>query len=409
MPVAVVGDREHDLAVPLRERDRDVVAAVLERVLEELGEDERERGRALAGERDGLELRGHVLPGDEPLHEHRAQPVDELAEVDVVLAMLGEHLVDGRDREDPVHRVVQRLPRVDVVGPRLQAEERGDRLQVVLDAVVDLLGEHAAHDRPAVLERDRCVVRDRLEQRLVVGGERRVAVADELADLPPLPAQRHAHGVRAGAALGPRDLPVLEDERRAGRVQRLHRRLHDRLERLLEVERLRDGLRDARERLELGDPPLRALVELRVLDRLRHLRGDRDEELDLGVGERARLARPDVERALELVAGDDRDGEDRLVLVLGQVRELLEARIEVRLLGDHHRRALGGGDARDPLAGPHARRAGQLLDARAVRRAQDELVGALVVEVDEARVRCRARRRPCSRRARAPPAGRATS
>ena len=254
--------------------------------------------------------------------------------------------------------------------------------------MVDLLGEHAAHDRAPVLERDRRVVRDRLEQRLVVGGERRVAVAHELADLPALPAQRQAHRVRAGATLGPRDLPVLEDERRAGRVQRLHRRLHDRLERLLEVERLGDRLRDPRERLELGDPPLCALVELRVLDRLRDLRRDRDEELDLRVAERARLARADVERALELVrARHDRHGEDRLVLVLGQVREALEARVEVRLLGDHHRRALRRGDAGDPLARTHARRARELLDARAVGRAEDELVDALVVQVDEARVR----------------------
>ena len=316
MPAAVVRDRQDDVSVALRERDRDVLAAVLERVLEELGEDERERRRALARERHRLELGRDVLPGDEPLHEHRAQAVDELAEVDVVLAMLGEHLVHGRDREDPVDGVVERLPRVDVLRARLQAEQRRDRLEVVLHAVVDLLREDAAHDRPAVLERDGGVVRDRLEQRLVVGGERRVAIADELADLTPLPAQRQAHGVRARATLGPRDLPVLEHERGAGRVQRLHRRLHDRLERLLEVERLGDRLRDPGERLELRDAPLRPLVELRVLDRLRDLRRDRDEELDLGVGERARLARADVERALERVAGEDRDGEDRLVLVL---------------------------------------------------------------------------------------------
>ena len=31
------------------------------------------------------------------------------------------------------------------------------------------------------------------------------------------------------------------------------------------------------------DAPLRALVELRVLDRLRDLRRDRDEQVDLGV------------------------------------------------------------------------------------------------------------------------------
>ena len=69
----------------------------------------------------GLELRRHLLPLDEPLHEHRAQPVDELAEVDVVLAVLGEHLVHGRDREDPVDGVLQRLARVDVLGARLRA------------------------------------------------------------------------------------------------------------------------------------------------------------------------------------------------------------------------------------------------------------------------------------------------
>ena len=171
-------------------------------------------------------------------------------------------------------------------------------------------------------------------------------------------------------------------------MQRLHRRLHDRLEGLLEVEGLRHGLRDARERLELGDPPLRALVQPGVLDGLRDLQGDRDEELDLGVGERPRLARADVERALELVGtGHDRNREDRLVLVLREVRELLETRVEVRLGRDHHRRPLGGCDARDALARTHPRSPRQLLDPRAVRRPQDELVRALVVQVDEARVR----------------------
>ena len=109
-----------------------------------------------------------MLARAEPLHEHRPQPVEQLAEVDVVVAPLGQHLVDGRDGEDPVDRVLERLARVDAVGPRLQPQQRGDRLQVVLDAVVDLLGEHAAHHRAAVLERDRRVVRDRGEQRAVV-------------------------------------------------------------------------------------------------------------------------------------------------------------------------------------------------------------------------------------------------
>ena len=281
-PGAVVGDRERDVAVSLRELDAHRRAAVLERVLEELREHEGERGRPLAGERDRLERRLDLLPGDEPLDEHRAQPVDQLAQVDVVVAVLRQHLVHRRDRQDPVDRVGERLARIHVVRARLQPQERGDRLEVVLDAVMDLLGEHAAHHRAAVLERDRGMVRDRLEELPVLVGERDVAVADELADLAPLPAQRQAHGVAAGAALRPRDLAVLEHERGARRVDRRHGRRHDRLERLLEVQRLRDGLGDLRERLQLVDAALRLGVQLRVLDRLRDLGGDRHEQVDLG-------------------------------------------------------------------------------------------------------------------------------
>ncbi len=252
--------------------------------------------------------------------------------------------------------------------------------------MVDLLSEDAAHHRAPVLERYRRMVCDRLEESLVVVREGRVAVADELADLPPFPAQGQTYGVRSRPALRPGDLPVLEHERRAGRMQRLHGRSHDRLERLLEIERLGDRFGDAGERLELGNPPLRALVQLGVLDCLRHLRRDGDEELDLGVREHARLPGADVERALELGARQNRHGENGLVLVLGQVRKQLEARVEVSLLGNHHGRALGGGNAGDALAGPHPRCPRHLLDAAPVRRAQDELVRALVVQVDEAGV-----------------------
>ena len=124
-----------------------------------------------------------VAAADEPLHEHGAQPVDQLRELDVLVALLRQHLVHRGDREDAVHRVLERLARVDVLRARLQAQQRRDGLQVVLHAMVDLLREHAAHDGAAVLERDRGVVRDRLEQRAVVVGERRVAIGDELADL----------------------------------------------------------------------------------------------------------------------------------------------------------------------------------------------------------------------------------
>ena len=214
----------------------------------------------------------------------------------------------------------------------------------------------------------------------------RIAVGHELADLAALPAQRQPHRVRAGAALRPCDAAVLEHERRARRVDGVHRRLDDRLERLLEVERLGDRLRDPRQRLELGHAPLGRGVQACVLDRLRHLAGDADEELDLGLRELTGLQRADVDRALELLAHEDRHGEDRLVLLLVQVREDLEARVEVRLRREHDRLALRGGRAGDALAGPHARPARLLFDGGAVRRAEDELVGPLVVQVDEAGV-----------------------
>ena len=191
----------------------------------------------------------------------------------------------------------------------------------------------------------------------------------------------------ARAALRPGDLAVLEDERRPRRRDRVHRRLDDRLQRLLEVEGLRHRLGDPRQRLQLLDPALRVGVELRVLDRLRDLGRDRQQEVDLGLRELALLARADVQRPLQLLAREDRHGEDRLVLLLVQVLEPLEARIEMRLRRDHHRRPIGSRSAGDPLTGPHLRPPRHLLDARPVRRPQHELVRPLVVEVDEARVR----------------------
>ena len=180
-------------------------------------EDERERGRTRAGERDRLEPARHLAPGADALGEHRAQAVEQVGQVDLLVPLLGQHLVHRRDREDAVDRVLERLPRLDALVARLQAQQRGHRLQVVLDAVVDLLGEHAAHHGAPVLERDRRLLGDRGEQFAVVLGERRGAVGDELADLASAPAQRLADRVRVGAALGPGDRAVLEHERGAGR------------------------------------------------------------------------------------------------------------------------------------------------------------------------------------------------
>ena len=225
------------------------------------------------------------------------------------------------------------------------------------------------------------------EQRALVVGERRVAVADELADLAALPRSGRRTCVRPGAALRPGDLAVLEHERGAGRADRVDRRLHDRLERLLQVQRLGDGLRDlspaprARAR---GAAPRRRASRARSTARpgTRSPRAGRSRPRCTRAAARVRtLSAPSsVSRARIGTARIDSYSSS------GRFGNCLKRGVEMRRRGDHDRRALGRRRARDPLAGPHPRPPRHLLDARPVRRAQHELVGALVVEVDEARV-----------------------
>jgi hypothetical protein len=124
-----------------------------------------------------------------------------------------------------------------------------------------------------------------------------------------------------------------------------------------------------------------------VLDRLRDLRRDGGHELDLVGGELPRRDRSHVERAGKALAGNDRHREDRLVLILRQVGEELEARVEMRLRRQHNRAELRSGRAGDAFPWAHARALRHLLDLRPVRGAQHELAAPLVVEVDEAGVR----------------------
>ena len=73
--------------------------------------------------------------------------------------------------------------------------------------MVDLLGHDSAHDRAPVLERHSRMPRDRGEEALLLGDERRVAVADELADCPAAPAQRKPDRVRACTSSGQAIVP----------------------------------------------------------------------------------------------------------------------------------------------------------------------------------------------------------
>ena len=153
------------------------------------------------------------------------------------------------------------------------------------------------------------MVRDRREERTLLVGERRVPVADELADLSALPAERDPDRKRARAALRPGDAAVLEHERGSGRTDGVNRGPDDRLQGLLEIERLRDGFGDLRERLELADSQLGIAVELGVLDRLSDLSGRWDEQVDLA----SELARSTGTCAAARFSGPDSGGEDRLV------------------------------------------------------------------------------------------------
>ena len=148
------------------------------------------------------------------------------------------------------------------------------------------------------------------------------------------------------------------------------------------------GLGDPRQRLELVHAVLRLRVELRVLDRLRDLRRDRDEQVDLAsVNVAGRSVRT-------LSAPSSRPSR----ATIGTAR--IDSYWSSGRFGNDLKRGSRcasprSSPARAPLRpapvipspGSHARRARHLLDVRPVRRAQDELVGVLVVEVDEAGVR----------------------
>ena len=159
------------------------VTPVLERVPEKLAEDSASAVARCPASSTSASDAVTSLPATRPWTSIDRSRSIELVQIDDVLAVLGEHLVDGGDREDAVHRVAERLLRIDPFGARLQPEQRGDGLQVVLDAMMDLLSEDTAKRHPPVLERHRRLVRDRIEQLAVVVGERGVAVDDELTDL----------------------------------------------------------------------------------------------------------------------------------------------------------------------------------------------------------------------------------
>ena len=389
-PGAVVGDREHDVAVAARELDADLLAAVLERVLQQLGEHERERCRARAGKLDRLELRRRPpCRRRRPARASRAAGRSGRRDRRPRRGARSAARAPRRSRGSGSPSA--RAPRAGRSSPTTRACRRSSDATVCRLFFtrwwISCASTPRITARPCSSATAACVAIDASSSRSPsLNGDSRSATSS------PICRPRQRSGWRtacvdatpSGHAMRPSSSTSAAPVASSASIVVLTIASSD-------SSRYSDSdtaSRDARERLQLVHAPLRLGVELRVLDRLRDLRRDREQQLDLVLRERARLARAHVERALErAVARQDRHREDRLVLVLRQVREVLEARVEVRLRLEHHRRPRRGGRAGDAFAGSHARPARHLVDRRAVRRAQDQLVGALVVEVDEARVR----------------------
>jgi hypothetical protein len=64
-----------------------------------------------------------VLFAGQPLDDHRAEALHELAEVDLLVAALGQDLVHGRNREDAVDGVGERLLGIRAGRTGLESEQ----------------------------------------------------------------------------------------------------------------------------------------------------------------------------------------------------------------------------------------------------------------------------------------------
>ena len=152
-----------DLAVVAVQLDLDVRAAVLERVAEQLREDERERGRAVAGERAPARARPSTSrPAPTPwtsIARSRSSRSARSTSSSRCSVSTSCTAAIARIRLTESSSAFRGSIAVGVA--RLQPQQRGHGLQVVLDPVVDLLGEHAAHHGAPVLERDRRLLGDR--------------------------------------------------------------------------------------------------------------------------------------------------------------------------------------------------------------------------------------------------------
>lgn len=145
--------------------------------MHQLGQHHRERVGRLRGERPEPALPAYDDPAGQraDLGHHRPEPVGDLVEVDRLLDGLAQRLVHDCDRADPTYGLLERELGGLVVDPtRLEAQQRGDGLEVVLHPVVDLA--------------DRGVLGDQLAVAAAQVGH--VTDQDQPADVPPAGTQR---------------------------------------------------------------------------------------------------------------------------------------------------------------------------------------------------------------------------
>jgi hypothetical protein len=249
--------------------DTPVTAAVLDRVGGELAEHQGERGRALGREHDGRERAGLERPV-ERASQHPAQSPHEVGAVHVLVATRGQKVVHLGDREHAADRVAQRALRIDSAAGR-EAQERRDRLQVVLDAVMDFAREQPAHRAASTREHGGGVRGRRLRQLLLAGAEgaRPRSPGDERAVTAASCGQRHGQAAVLGEGrqrgelaelvvrrallaapegdLAPRAARARDGERADLGLERAGGRLHEGRERVVEA---RSGPRRPRNRLE---------------------------------------------------------------------------------------------------------------------------------------------------------------
>ena len=137
---AVVASRD-DAAVPVPQLHAHRFAAVLQRVLEQFAENEGERRGLVAGERNRFQSGLDALSRTQSLDEHRAESVDQLIEIDVVVTAFGQHLVYRGDRQDR-SRSHRALPRIADVERALASLERQSGV-VVTRGWISCAGRHA--------------------------------------------------------------------------------------------------------------------------------------------------------------------------------------------------------------------------------------------------------------------------